>query len=57
MRDTKKYMKKKTTSKKIVYKDVPLNGKIIKDFLPSSKELAFNGETVKVTIALSASVR
>lgn len=50
-------MKKKTTSKKIVYKDVPLNGKIIKDFLPSSKELAFNGETVKVTIALSASVR
>ncbi len=46
-------MKKKTTAKDVVYEDFPMNGKIIKDFLPSPKELAFKEETVKITIALS----
>ena len=49
----KDFMKKKITTKKTIYEDIPLNGEIINDFLPSPKELAFKEETVKVTIALS----
>lgn len=41
-------------SKKIIYTDEPIgNVKVIKDFLPSPAELAFNEEAVKVTLALS----
>lgn len=41
-------------STKIKYTDEPLGEvKIIRDFLPSPAELAFNEESVKVTIALS----
>ncbi len=39
---------------KIKYKDEPMGKvKVIKDFLPSPKELALKEETVKVTISLS----
>jgi predicted DNA binding CopG/RHH family protein len=38
----------------IKYKDEPMGKvKVIKDFLPSPKELALKEETVKVTISLS----
>lgn len=41
-------------SKKIQYTDEPLEEfRVIPDFLPSPKELAFREESVKVTIALS----
>lgn len=41
-------------SMKIRYTDEPLGQvKVIKDFLPSPKELAFREESVKVTISLS----
>ena len=41
-------------SKKIQYTDEPLEEfRVISDFLPSPKELAFREESVKVTIALS----
>ena len=41
-------------SKKIIYTDEPIGDvKVIKDFLPSPAELAFNEEAVKVTLALS----
>jgi predicted DNA binding CopG/RHH family protein len=41
-------------SKKIIYTDEPIGDiKVIKDFLPSPTELAFNEEAVKVTLALS----
>jgi len=44
-----KYMKKK-----IKYTDEPLGDlRVIDDFLPSPKELAFKEDNVKVTIALS----
>ena len=40
--------------KKIKYTDEPLGDvKVVDDFLPSPDELAFNEETVKVTIGLS----
>jgi len=40
--------------KKIKYTDEPLGDvKIIDDFLPAPRELAFNEEQVKVTIGLS----
>jgi predicted DNA binding CopG/RHH family protein len=35
------------------YTDEPINARVIRDFLPSPKELAFREEGVKVTIALS----
>ena len=45
----KKYMKKKT-----IYSNEPMgNVRIVKDFLPSPKELALKEETVKITISLS----
>ena len=45
----KKYMKKKTT-----YSNEPMGKvKVVKDFLPSPKELALKEETVKITISLS----
>ena len=45
----KKYMKKK-----IKYTDGSIgNVRVIKDFLPTPKELALKDETVKVTISLS----
>jgi hypothetical protein len=38
-------------SKKIIYTDEPIgDAKVIKDFLPSPAELAFNEEAVKVTL-------
>ena len=41
-------------SAKIQYTDEPLGDlKVIPDFLPSPRELAFREETVKVTISLS----
>jgi predicted DNA binding CopG/RHH family protein len=41
-------------SGKIKYTNEPLGKpKVIKDFLPSPAELAFNEEAVKVTLALS----
>jgi predicted DNA binding CopG/RHH family protein len=41
-------------SKKIIYTDEPIGDvKVLKDFLPSPAELAFNEEAVKVTLALS----
>ena len=41
-------------SKKIIYTEEPIGDvKVIADFLPSPAELAFNEETVKVTLALS----
>ena len=44
-----KYMKGK-----IKYTDEPIgNVRVLKDFLPSPKELALKEETVKVTISLS----
>ncbi len=43
-------------SERIKYSDEPLGDvEIIEDFLPSPDELAFNDETVKVTITLSKS--
>ena len=42
--------------KKIRYTDEPLgNLRVVRDFLPRPEELAFNQETVKVTIKLSKS--
>ena len=39
---------------KITYSDEPFGKvKVVKDFLPSPKELALKNETVKVTISLS----
>jgi len=39
---------------KIKYTDEPIGPlKVVRDFLPSPKELAFKEETVKVTITLS----
>jgi predicted DNA binding CopG/RHH family protein len=35
------------------YTDEPIEARVIRDFLPSPKELAFREEGVKVTIALS----
>ncbi len=47
----RKYMKNK-----IKYSDEPMNNvKVVQDFLPSPEELAFQEETVKVTISLSRS--
>lgn len=44
----------KTSFDKIKYTNEPLGDiKVIKDFLPSPAELAFNEEGVKVTLALS----
>lgn len=41
-------------NKKIKYTNEPLGDiKVIKDFLPSPAELAFNEEAVKVTLPLS----
>ena len=41
-------------NKKIIYTDEPIGKvKVIADFLPSPAELAFNEESVKVTLALS----
>ena len=41
-------------SRKIKYVDEPIGElEIIEDFLPSPEELAFEDETVKITIALS----
>lgn len=41
-------------SRKITYKDEPIGDvKIVKDFLPSPKELVFREESVKITISLS----
>jgi predicted DNA binding CopG/RHH family protein len=41
---------------KITYRDGPIGEvKIVKDFLPSPEELAFEEEQVKVTIGLSKS--
>ena len=43
-------------SKKIKYTDEPIGDiKVISDFLPSPKELAFRDDTVKVTMSLSKS--
>jgi predicted DNA binding CopG/RHH family protein len=39
--------------KKIIYTDEPIDGEIIKDFLPPPSELVFKEEKVKVTISLS----
>ncbi|MBW1847866.1 MAG: CopG family transcriptional regulator [Deltaproteobacteria bacterium] len=40
--------------KKIKYTDEPMGKvRVVKDFLPSPKELAFKQETVKITISLS----
>jgi predicted DNA binding CopG/RHH family protein len=45
----RKYIKKKMT-----YSDEPMgNVRVVKDFLPSPKELALKDETVKITISLS----
>lgn len=42
--------------KKVVYSDEPIGKvKIIKDFLPSPKELAHKEDTVKITLALTRS--
>lgn len=38
---------------KAKYTDEPIEARVIRDFLPSPKELAFREEGVKVTIALS----
>jgi predicted DNA binding CopG/RHH family protein len=35
------------------YTDEPIEARVIRDFLPSPKELAFREEGVKITIALS----
>ncbi len=35
------------------YTDEPIEARVVRDFLPSPKELAFREEGVKVTIALS----
>jgi hypothetical protein len=40
-------------SAKIKYTNEPIAAKVVRDFLPSPKELAFSEEGVKVTIALS----
>lgn len=40
-------------SAKIKYTNEPIDAKVIRDFLPSPKELASSEEGVKVTIALS----
>lgn len=40
-------------SGKIKYSNEPIAAKVIRDFLPPPKELAFREEGVKVTIALS----
>lgn len=40
-------------SKKIKYTNEPIKAKVIKDFLPSPKELAYREEGVKVTLSLS----
>ena len=43
-------------NEKIKYSDGPMGEvKVINDFLPSPKELAFRDETVKVTLQLSRS--
>jgi predicted DNA binding CopG/RHH family protein len=47
-------MRAKTSSNNINYTDEELGDlKVIKDFLPSPADLAFNEEGVKVTLALS----
>ena len=40
-------------SAKIKYTNEPIKAKVIRDFLPAPKDLAFSEEGVKVTIALS----
>lgn len=41
-------------SRKIIYKDEPIGDvKVVKDFLPSPKELVFREDSIKVTISLS----
>ncbi len=46
----RKYMKKR----KVKYTDEPIGKvKIIKDFLPSPKELVLKEETIKVTLSLT----
>lgn len=43
-------------NKKIKYTDEPLGKlRVVRDFLPRPEELAFNQETVKVTMKLSKS--
>ena len=37
----------------ITYSDEPISAKVIKDFLPSPKDLVLKDEKVKITIALS----
>lgn len=44
----KVYMKNKTT-----YRDEPIEAKVIKDFLPSPKELTLHEEKEKVTLTLT----
>ncbi|MCB4790292.1 MAG: CopG family transcriptional regulator [Elusimicrobia bacterium] len=39
--------------KKITYTDEPIEGKRIKDFIPSPENLLFKEENVRVTITLS----
>ncbi len=42
--------------KKIKYTDEPIdNVQVVTDFLPSTEELAFKEETIKITISLSKS--
>jgi len=43
-----RYMKKKT-----IYKDEPIEAKVIRDFLPKPENLVMRDEKVKVTISLS----
>ena len=40
-------------SKKIKYTNEPIQAEVVKDFLPSPKELAAGEEGVKITISLS----
>ncbi|MCC5863475.1 MAG: hypothetical protein JJT93_16380 [Gammaproteobacteria bacterium] len=40
-------------SRKIKYRDEPIQAEVIRDFLPSPEELAVRDDAVKVTISLS----
>jgi predicted DNA binding CopG/RHH family protein len=47
-------MKKSMASRtRVRYTNEPMQGRVVKDFLPSPEELVFRNDTVKVTIALS----
>lgn len=43
----------KSMKKKTIYRDEPIEAKVVSDFLPSSEELSLNEKKTKVTLTLT----